>query len=187
MSIGRLVRALVALALTVVIGFAINYFALPAWTFQSTGFWWYWIILCVVFAVLCWIGDCLVGDDYDAPVFTLIGAGIAVVMAIILCISGFGGYQITNAYQYQKVAKVEEGSFEADVIEASPDEMITVDVRTAMKLGKRKLGDVKNSSWYEVNTEYNLVIINGEMYRISPLEYGSVFKYSKAKDAGIPG
>ena len=62
-----------------------------------------------------------------------------------------------------------------------------VDMETAEHLGDRTIGSIKNSAWYEVDNEYNLIDYNGELYRISSLNYGGFFKYNKANKTGIPG
>ena len=187
MSVGRFVRLGISAVITVIVGFVINYFAMPAWTIQSTGFWGFWIVLAVVAAVVYFISAAIADDLYDAPVPGLILIGIAAVLLVVLIVTAIGGSEMTNAYDYQKIATIEDGSFEEDVLEADSDEMIIVDVKTAVKLGNRKAGEIKNASWYEVDDEYNLISIKGEEYRISSINYGSVFKYNKAKDTGIPG
>ena len=62
-----------------------------------------------------------------------------------------------------------------------------VDMGTAERLGDRTIGSIKNSAWFEVDDEYNLIEYNGELFRISALNYGGLFKYNKANETGIPG
>ena len=187
MSIGRVIRFLIALVITAVFGWVINYFAMPAWTFESTGFWWFCIIELAILAVFCRIGDRIADDVYDAPIFMLISVGGAIAMLLVCFFTGIGGWEMTSADEYQKIAQIEDGVFEEDVLEASSDDLVVVDVRTAIKIGNRKLGEVKNSTWYEVNNEFNLITIKGEKHRISPLDYGGISKFFKAKEVGIPG
>ncbi len=90
-----------------------------------------------------------------------------------------------NAQDYANLLEVVDGDFERDIITANSEDIISVDVKTAQRLGDRVLGSIENSSWYEVNDEYNLVTINGKLYRISPLDFRSIFTYWKANT--IPG
>lgn len=90
-----------------------------------------------------------------------------------------------NAQDYANLLEVVDGDFERDIITANSEDIISVDVKTAQRLGDRVLGSIENSSWYEVNDEYNLVTINGKLYRISPLDFRSIFTYRKANT--IPG
>lgn len=185
MSIGRIVRAVISIVITAIVGLVINYFALPAMTWQSVGFWWFWIVLLVVAAIVYVATAAIFDDLYDAPVFSLITAGGAVIMVIALIITAISGSAMVNPYDYQKIASVEDGVFAEDVLEATSEDMIIVDVKTAEKLGHTQLGKLKNSTWYEVDGEYNLISINGEEYRISPINYGGLFKYNKACEEGI--
>ncbi len=188
MSIGRFVRLGISLVVAALFGLLINYFAMPAMTIHSSGFWWFVLIELIIAAVAYFIAAGIVDDLYDAPAPGLIVLGIAAVWLIVFIITGISGSKMTNAYDYQKIATVEENSsFEEDFVEAEVDNLIIVDVATAKKLGDRTLGTIANASWYEVDGEYNLILINGEEYRISPINYGGFFKYNKAKEAGIPG
>lgn len=92
---------------------------------------------------------------------------------------------ISCAEEYANLLEISNGDFEHDIITANSEDIISVDVETARRLGDRILGSVENSSWYEVNDEYNLVTINGNQYRISPLDFRSIFSYWKANT--IPG
>lgn len=92
---------------------------------------------------------------------------------------------ISCAEEYANLLEISDGNFEHDIITANSEDIISVDVKTAQRLGDRVLGSVENSSWYEVNDEYNLVEINGKYYRISPLDFRNMFSYFKANT--IPG
>lgn len=93
---------------------------------------------------------------------------------------------ICKSRRYSELIEVANGNFKEDVISSmEADDIISVDVATAQKLGDRVIGKLKNASWYEVDNEYNLVSIKGEQYRISPLKYGSLWTYWKSD--GLPG
>lgn len=98
---------------------------------------------------------------------------------------GLSSMPLSNAEAYANLLEIADGDFEHDIITANSEDIISVDVKTAQRLGDRVLGSIENSSWYEVNDEYNLVAINGKMYRISPLDFRNEFAYWKADT--IPG
>ena len=110
---------------------------------------------------------------------------ISIILIVLLIITGVASSKAFNAKRYAAIIEIETGNFEDDVINVESSDIITVDVKTAQKLGDRTLGSLEKSSWYDVNQEYNLISINGEEYRISPIEYGDILKYLKAKS--IPG
>lgn len=91
-----------------------------------------------------------------------------------------------RAYEYANLIEVGEGSFEEDVPQITNTAVI-VDMKTAQKIGDRTIGTIPHASWYEVDDEYNLIVVNGEYYRISSLKYAGFFAYNKAKYDGIPG
>ena len=62
-----------------------------------------------------------------------------------------------------------------------------IDMNTAQMLGDKKIAELKNASWYEVDSEYNLIEYHGQYYRLSALDYGGFWKFNKAKASGIPG
>lgn len=113
--------------------------------------------------------------------------GVAVVWLVVFIVTAIAGSGMTNAIQYSKVITVEEGNFEEDIAKIDINDIVVIDVKTAQKLGDRTIANIPNASWYDVDDEYNLVVINGEKYRISPVNYGGVWKYFKADEAGIPG
>ncbi len=186
----RLVAILATILITGLIGWLINYLALPAMTFHSSGFWWFWLVIGIIAAVVYFAANGIVNmvqceeGGHMPGWITLI---VAVVWLIVFIVTAIAGSAMANAKQYSNVLDVETGNFQEDIEEIDIEEVIVVDVKTAQKLGDRTIGTIKNASWYDVDDEYNLVTINGVAYRISPLNYGGVWKYFKADESGIPG
>lgn len=186
----RLVAIIATILITGIVGWVINYFALPAMTFHSSGFWWYWLVVGIIAAVVYFAANGIANsvtceDGGHLPGWIV--SGIVVVWLLVFIITAIAGSGATNAKKYSNVIEVETGSFQEDIPEIDPEDLVIIDVKTAQKLGDRTIGTIKNASWYDVDDEYNLVVINGEKYRISPLNYGGVWKYFKADEAGIPG
>lgn len=188
MSIGKVLRLGVSLLIAVITGFLVNYLAMPAMTIHSSGFWWFVLLELIAFSLSYFIGTFIADDLDEAPVISGGIVAILVIWLLAFIITAITGSKMLNAYDYQKIANIENNtSFEEDFLEANEENLIIVDVATAKKLGDRTLGTISHSSWYEVDSEYNLILINNEEYRISPINYGGFFKYNKAKNSGIPG
>lgn len=122
---------------------------------------------------------------------SIISAGLVVIILLVVIGGCISGAEMFNAKKYQKLVEVEETTekeFNEDIEFVSEDtEPIIVTLSTAQKLGDRTVGAIENSSWYEVDDEYNLIKYKDELYRISPLNYADIFKFNEAKYAGIPG
>ena len=181
----KIVWRLLGLAATVGIGGVINYIALPAWNLRSAGLWCFFIIAIIFCAVFQYIIDYIEDENF---VGIKINGAIAAVMVLVLIVGGATSAQMFNAGKFQKMAEIVEGDFEKDINHIENTSIISiVDMGTAKHVGDRTVGSIKNATWYEVNNEYNLIKYQGEQHRISPLEYGDLFKFNKARYDGIPG
>ena len=172
----------IALAVVIVAGLLINYLFLPAWSFNSGGLYAFvFVISCI--ALLCFI----IAEDGDDLFFT-ISIGIVVGIIIVAIIIGaVTSTQIFHAQQYRSLIDIEDGNFTEEIANSNINNLAVVDVDTAERLGDRTLASLDNPSWYDVDNEYNLILYNDTQYRISPINYGGFFKYTKASSAGIPG
>ena len=187
---GRCVAVISTLLFTGLIAWGIYYFALPAMTFHSSGFWWFGLIVLILVAVNYFIANALVNAylnrrDGNLPAYIL--GGLAAVWLVAFVIIAIACSSMTNAPKYSNLITVEESNFSEDIEEIDTKDIVIIDVKTAQKMGDRTIGTIPNATWFDVDDEYNLVIINGNKYRISPLKYGGFWKYLKAKESGIPG
>ena len=175
-------RIVITLVILTVVGAIINYLTLPAWTFKSVGFWFFIFAMLVVLAVIVSVIQFASYDLEIAHYFWITAAAVLVVITLVAIFSS----PLFYYDNYREKVTIEEGDFYTEVVTVG-DKLSIVDVGTAQKLGDRTIAKVKNSTWYEVDNEYNLIIYNGQYYRISPLNYGGLVKYWKAKSSGIPG
>ena len=161
-----------------------NYWCMPAHTLRSPGLWFLILGSVAVALIAEAIIDYIVDESWvGTAVYGIVTALILVAMIVCNCF----GSKMFNADQYQKLIEVTNGSFSEDIPTVEDTSKIAVvDLATAEKLGDRTVGGIKNATWYEVDDEYNLIIKNGQQYRISPLNYGGLFKYNKSKYFGIP-
>ena len=172
----------IALAVVIVAGLLINYLFLPAWSFNSGGLYAFvFVISCI--ALLCFI----IAEDGDDLFFTIpIGIVVGIIIVAII-IGAVTSTQIFHAQQYRSLIDIEDGTFNEEIANSNINNLAVVDVDTAERLGDRTLASLDNPSWYDVDNEYNLILYNDTQYRISPINYGGFFKYTKASSDGIPG
>ena len=180
--ISRVISGIVTIAL----GIWIHYLWMPAWNIRSAGMFGF-LFLMVVIAVISFAIAEYIADEYF--IFT---GGFAIIGGLILLtliIGGLTSSHMFNAKAYYNMVTFEDGTFEEDIprINEEGTAISIVDLGTARNLGDRTVGGINNSSWYEVDDEYNLIKYQDEYYRISELNYGGLFKYGKAKETGIPG
>ena len=171
------------LVITAILAGVSNWLFLPAITFASGGFWVFCITVVIIATVLIGLVEYILDDD--TKVFTIILSIITALLIVVSIIVGCTSWQCFHANSYRSLVNIEEGDFSADITDESMN--LIVDVDTAKRLGDRTIGAIENSSWYEVDDEWNLCEINGEYCRISPLNYAGLFKYNKASSNGIPG
>jgi hypothetical protein len=164
---------------------------LPSWKFSNGEML---AFIAVMDTICAFITGSMAATSYerDEPISLKVFLGnlaILVVIIIIALIGWFTSGKMFHSAQYQQVAEICDGNFQADFTDISKEDInnmsAIVDLDTARKLGDRTVGGIKNSSWYEVDDEYNLIVYQGTPYRVSSLAYGGVFKYGKA--GSIPG
>jgi len=178
----------IAIIVTIAWGIWLNYLAMPAWTFQSVGFWFYWISVIAVGCII--FGICEYFEDDDKYLFTIITVCLTIVILVILTIAGISSMKIFHVSTYRNIIEISnDGDFDRDIprVQDSKDIPI-VDMLTARQLGDRTMGVMEQYlSQYEVDGEYNLISYKDKYYRISPMLYGGFFKYGNSKYNGIPG
>lgn len=180
----------VALVVTFLIGLGLNALMLPAWSFSNPGLWGFFIMMVAIGTILQWVVDYfIVYDDCEVEFLGIKIGGIAFgILVLILVIGALTSWQLFSASKYQEIVTIEDGIFDEDINHVENVNNISiVDLGTAERLGDRTIGSIPNAAWYEVDNEYDLINYQGEQYRISPLNYGGLFKFNKAKYDGIPG
>lgn len=191
---GSFSQIIVPAIITILVALGIKYLFHPALTLRSGEFWGY-LLGCIVvgaisFGISSWIAEEI--DDGSIAWIGFIGCLILLAVWLISWVIGlFCSGSWTNASKYQKLIQIDNGYFAEDfkdISDPNSEETIAmVDLQTAKMLGARTIGNIDHASWYEVDKEFNLIKYDGGYYRISPLNYGGMFKYNKAKDSGLPG
>lgn len=181
------VSRVVAGIITIIFAVFLNWICLPAWNIRSGGFWWYLIVVGIFATISFGIADSVAEDN--AVISTTIILIIVGVIAIIGVIGAVASSKLANAVKYSNLIEIKEGNFEDEIQSVSTveeaKEFPLLDVQTAQKLGNRSLSEIDKVSQFEVNEEYNLISYEDKQYRLSPLEYTSIFK--AMNNESIPG
>ena len=118
----------------------------------------------------------------------LVGLG-ALPLVIVLGITGINIFNgpIFRADDYSQLIQVEEKSFEEDYPEIDLNQIPLMDRDTAQRLGDRQLGSMNELvSQFVTSDSYTQISIQGEPYRVTPLEYASFIRWFNNRDTGIP-
>lgn len=180
----------VAFSITLVVCLAIMglvwYALMVPINIHSHAFWWMIILGFGVSTILaCALGE---HEEYEFSrtfIVFLVFLGLGILWLILT----IGSSRMIHSDTFKNVAQIETNGVFVEDIPAidSSDDIPVIDKATAQKLGDRAMGTMeKYLSQYEVSPEYNLISYNGNYYRVSPLMYGGLFKYSNSKEVGIP-
>lgn len=109
------------------------------------------------------------------------------ILIIIYLIGSLLSSPIINAKKYQSLISIEERDFKEDIPEISYDEIPVLDKGTAINLGSRKMGSMVDMvSQFEINNLYTQINYKEKPTRVTPLDYGNVFKWITNRKQGIP-
>ena len=167
----KIIWRFVGLIATVIIGIGINYCFLPVWNLRNPGMWIFLsAIILIGSGIQSFIGAMGNEDDKDKHIGKIVAIIGLVACVAVLVVGECTDLVIFNASKYQSMIQIEEGNFEEDINKIEKVENISiVDMETAQRLGDRTVGSIQNSTWYEVEDEYNLIKYQGGQYRISDI------------------
>ncbi len=119
-------------------------------------------------------------------VYRLVG-GVALAAILVFGISSLIFSPLFFSAQYKDLIVSETGDFATDVSEISWSQIPVVDKDSAERLGSRKLGEIDQLvSQFEVASNYTQINYQGKPVRVTPLEYGDIFKWLRNRSNGIP-
>ena len=171
------VKKIIWSILLVVLMAIVYYFTIPAVNLRNAGFLAYVLFVFVVIALIVyiWVYE---NVPYGSKLKYVWAPALLVVLIII--IGGISSWNLFHAKAAREVAQVtevetfEEGFSDLLGSEATLNNLPIVDYDTAKLLGDKKVAGIKNSTWYEVDKEYNLIKYQGKYYRLSVIDYGGV-------------
>lgn len=90
-----------------------------------------------------------------------------------------------RAKDYANVIKVQEASFKEDFPETDVSTLALLDRASAEKIGDTYLGTIDKVSQFGISDDYRQITIAKSPYRVSPLEYKSIWKWLTNHKDGI--
>lgn len=183
---GYIKKGLAPFIITVIAGSILYYFALPALSFKSAGFWIYSIILLLLFEVLLVLaGKPGSGrSEYRGGMLGAVAVALSILVFIIFC---FASSRLFNSHAYAALMRddIKEADFSA--YQATLSNVPLLDKDSAVQISNRELGSLVDVvSQFELGKNEQMTL-NGKSVRVSPLHYGSFFKWNNNKNEGTPG
>lgn len=106
------------------------------------------------------------------------------VLYIVLNLTGLPLFQAKN---YASLIERVDGVFQDDIAEIQFYDIPTVDRVSAIRLGNKKMGEISDLvSQFNVSEDYIQINYRGRPVRVTPLEYGDIFKWFNNRSEGIP-
>ncbi len=189
----KAVKSFIILIILGIIGFVYYYITLPAVNIHSPGFWWFilgaLIIATVVIGLTSFFdrkGNLDTHKKGKHLLFKIV-CSITGVMFLIFIIGGVLSSPIINSKKYQQLLTITDRNYTDDIKEISYKEIPILDKDSAILLGSRKMGSIAEYvSQFEVASNYTQINYAGTPVRVSPLKYGSFFKWVTNHSKGIP-
>lgn len=174
----------VSLVGTMILGFLINYIFLPAFTFQSIGFWVYIITLLVIFAIHYFVLEYLEDDESTVMSAVII---IIVILVVLVLIFGIFGSKLFNSKSYANMLNDYITEEEFSTYGGTINNVPFLDKDSALLIANRKLGSLIDVvSQFEI-TDTEQITVKGVPIRVGILNYGGFFKWLNNKETGTPG
>jgi hypothetical protein len=193
-----MLKRIVNIILTLIIGMIIYYFTLPAINLHNMGFYLYVSFIIIVFAVLETINKKTKIELFkkgqrinplDYPKTFLISIGFVIGLFIVINIVNFINSPLFNAKSYQtRIVVNEGGSFTEGIKEVNFNQLPLLDRASSEVLGDRVMGQMSEIvSQYNVSKQYTQINFNDSIMRVTPLEYADPIKWLTNRKKGIVG
>ena len=152
----------------------VQYFIQASLTFHSPAILFYGVAFFVGLAGIVSIYNSVFYNDEIEDIFVWVSWIIPIVIFVLIVLFGLTGSTIFNAKRYSTIIEIQEGVFAEEIPNA--DSVAIMDQETARVIGSRVMGEIDDVSQYNISGEYNMIVYQGETYRVSPLEYASEIK-----------
>ncbi|HEL2057538.1 TPA: hypothetical protein TY768_000704 [Streptococcus suis] len=104
---------------------------------------------------------------------------------LVLMVLGFANSRIFRAKDYANVVTVQDADFKEDFPETDISKLALLDRASAEKIGDTYLGTIDKVSQFGISDDYRQITIGQQPYRVSPLEYKSIWKWISNHQDGI--
>lgn len=197
---GKLGKILINLLITAVLGFVYFYITLPAINPQSTEFYGFIFLLCLVYMICALITSgfqdthvVMDGKEKLKHYFHFIKqqclpVGLLMLALIVVGVVGqIISLPIFRPQDYRELLTVKNGEFTQDISQISFDEIPTLDRTSAEYLGDRQMGTLSDMvSQFEYGGDSTQINYQGRPVRVAPIAYADLFKWLTNRADGLP-
>ncbi|OUN25160.1 hypothetical protein [Pseudoflavonifractor sp. An85] len=197
---GKLGKILINLLITAVLGFLYFYITLPAINPQSTEFYGFVFLLCLVYMICALVTSgfqdthvVMDGKEKLKHYFHFIKqqclpVGLLMLALIVVGVVGqIVSLPIFRAQDYRELLTVKNGEFTQDISQISFDEIPTLDRTSAEYLGDRQMGTLSDMvSQFEYGGDSTQINYQGRPVRVAPIAYADLFKWLTNRGEGLP-
>ena len=174
---------LMPIVITLVFAAVVFWFAIPAVSLKSVGFWIYILNLICIYTLVKIIYCSAKQYEYQLKVPVLTGTVIFCVMLGLM----FADSRIFHAKKYSEILKVSDDTIEIIPSVSGSSSIALMDTASAERLGDRRIGSLS-----EVVSQFNVgsyMQINYQEtpVKVAPLRYDGFFKWMSNQENGIPG
>lgn len=190
-------KKIINIIVTLIIGFIIYYFTLPALNFNNISFYIFISSLFIIYMFLDILSQKKIEIfrkgrkiiNNDIPKSFAITMTIIISMFVIIGIVNFICSPVFNAKSYQKRIQItENGNFKEDIPNVDFTKLPLLDRDSSEVLGDRVMGQVSDLvSQFNVSNQYTQINYNEKIIRVTPLEYADPIKWFTNRKNGIVG
>lgn len=193
-----MIKKIINLIITLIIGAIVYYFTLPALNLNNMGFYIFISFLVITFAVLDTISLATapqlfkkgkIISNKDTPRIIMVSIFGIGALFIMISIVNFICSPLFNAKSYQsRISVNENGNFTKDIEEVNFNQLPLLDRKSSEVLGDRVMGQMSELvSQYSVSNLYTQINYNDSIMRVTPLEYADAIKWLTNRKEGIVG
>ena len=194
----NMIKKIINLIITLIIGAIVYYFTLPALNLNNMGFYIFISFLVITFAVLDTISLATapqlfkkgkIISNKDTPRIIMVSIFGIGALFIMISIVNFICSPLFNAKSYQsRISVNENGNFTKDIEEVNFNQLPLLDRKSSEVLGDRVMGQMSELvSQYSVSNLYTQINYNDSIMRVTPLEYADAIKWLTNRKEGIVG
>lgn len=181
---------IISIIITLVLAGILYYLFLPAINLHSLAFLTFVLFLIFVYTLVLSVLSLFMSKKPKIAlksskflVFSVIGIFAFITLSDIICSPLF------NSKSYSKRITINtDKNFINDIKEVDFSKLPLLDKDSSSKLGDRTMGRMPEMvSQYYVSDNYSQINYDGNIVRVTPLEYNGFFKWLKNKDKGVTG
>jgi len=162
---------------------------MPALNIHSLGFWNLILFALVPFAFISFDYSLSIKEFFKNGKNKLFVMATVVVTIIVLLADVIGMPMTGGLNAYRNRLTIPESSEFSEIEEFDKTQVQIIDKQVSMSLADRVFGEMGADivSQYDISNNYASVVVDGTMYRLTPVEYSGFIKWLSTKSKGTPG